>query len=888
MKRVIHFKGILALLFIFGATLFIQSQTTIDIPITNPGADAGDDAEQRISNGNVSLNSSDLELCTDGANDQYVGVRFQNVTIPAGATVTNAYIEFQADEANNNNVVIEIIGIDVDNAAQFNSNNSNISDRIDGTISSNTTANATWTFTNANAWSVGERGADTRTPSIISIVQEIVDRGGWSGGNSMAFVFSKSSGSGKRVAEDGDSNGQGAVLHVVYTTIPSNEIDITGNGNGIANGNTAISTTDDTDFGNTTTGVPISHTFTIQNTGSLPLNLTGGPLVAISGDTSFSVTSQPSASTIAASNSLTFIVQYNPTTTGLNTATISIDNDDSNENPYTFDVQGSNLNIASGGAWSYLDDGSDQGTAWYSTVFDYSSWATGNSMLGYGAITGGVLATTTSFIYTDAPTNSLKNITTYFRKSFTITAADVANSTLVMNAVRDDGMVVYIDGNQVWINNMPTIFDYTTNSSSTISGADESAWNTKKIVNPFSVPGTYEVGVEIHQRDGNSSDLSFDFEMYTNNDYVFVPPPAPDVDADNVADYIDSDDDNDGVPDIVEGCYTANFEGLNTVGGVSGPEEEISGTLNGTSLTMDDGNVINFSVTGTFNSITSYYAGEHGWAVRTKGNNTLGTLTFDFASDVTGLFFKLVDFDENETHTINAYDSTNTLIDLTTSNNVYHLGTYVTQTGNTFNDHFLGLASNNNGDVVASDAYGSVYFYFPTTAISKIDFIVDQPDGSTIRIAAMHFCGLDTDSDGVDDYYDSDSDNDGIPDLVEAGGTDIDGDGIIDVLTDTDIDGLADTYDSTPNVYFAEEVTTLADLDFDGDGFKNRIDLDSDNDGIVDLIEAGGTDIDGDAKLDSFVDSNSDGYHDSFDGASISHHVEGKHLTKALIQQTLP
>lgn len=860
-----HLKSfIFFLVLIF--SISITAQTTIDIPVTVGAADSGDDAEQRISNGNVNLNSSDLELCTDGTNDQLVGVRFQNVTIPSGATISTAYIEFQADEANNNNVVIDIVGIDVDNAAQFNSNNSNISDRIDGTISSNTTANSSWTFTSANAWSVGERGADTRTPSIITIVQEIVDRGGWSSGNSMAFVFSKASGSGKRVAEDGDSSGQGAVLHVVYNTVPANEIDITGLGSNIPNGSTAISTTDDTDFGNTTVGSPVSHTFTIQNTGTLPLNLIGGPLVSISGDPSFSITTQPSASTIAAGGSLTFVAQYNPSTTGINTATISIGNDDSNENPYTFDVQGSNLMLPANGLWSYLDDGSNQGTTWYGTAFDYSSWATGNAMLGYGTITGGTLATTVGYIYTDAPTNSLKNITTYFRKSFTITAADVANSTLVMNAVRDDGMVVYIDGNQVWIDNMPATFDYTTNSSGTISGANESAWNTKKIVNPFSVPGTYEIGVEIHQRDGNSSDLSFNFEMYTNNDYVFVPPPAPDVDVDGIADYIDSDDDSDGVPDIMEGCYTANFEGLNSTGGVSGPEEEISGTLDGTSLTMDDGNVINFTVTGTFNSITSYYAGEHGWAIRTKGNNTLGTLTFDFASDVTGLFFKLVDFDENETYTVNAYDSSNSLIDLTVSNNIYHLGTYITQVGNIFNDHYLGLAPNNNGDVVASDVDGSVYFYFPATAVSKIDFIVDQPDGSTIRIAAMHFCGLDTDGDGVHDYYDSDSDNDGIPDLVEAGGTDINGDGIIDVLTDTDIDGLADTYDSTPNVYFAEEVTTLPDYDFDGDGFPSRIDLDSDNDGIVDLLEAGGTDSNGDAKLDAFVDTDSDGLHDSFDG----------------------
>ena len=642
--------------------------------------------------------------------------------------------------------------------------------------------------------------------------------------------------------------------------LTTQEIDITGNGNSILNSSTAISTTDDTDFGNTTVGAPVSHTFTIQNTGVLPLNLTGSPLVSISGDPSFSITTQPSASTIAVGNNLTFIVQYNPSTTGINTATISIANDDSDENPYTFDVQGSNLMLPANGSWSYLDDGSDQGTAWYGVAFNYSGWATGNAELGYG---DGDEVT----VVNDGRTNDANSRTTYFRKSFVVTAADVANSTLVMNAIRDDGMVVYIDGIQQWSNGMPGVFNYATDASSTIAGADESTWITNAIVNPFLTPGTYEIGVEIHQVSGTSSDTSFNFEMYTNNDYVFVPPPAPDVDTDGVDDYIDSDDDNDGVPDIVEGCYTANLEGLNSTGNTSN-EEDITAIISGSTLTMDDGNVINFTTTGTFNQITSYFAGEHGWAIRTHGDNTLGTLELDFTSDITGLFFKLVDFDENETYTVDVYDDTNTLIDLTLSNNIYHLGSYITQTGNTFNDQYFGTNTNNNGDAVASDTYGSVYFYFPTTQVSRILFSIDQPDGSTIRIAAMHFCGLDTDSDGVDDYYDSDSDNDGIPDLVEAGGTDTDGDGIIDNLTDTDIDGLADTYDITPNVYFAEEVTTLADLDFDGDGFKNRIDLDSDNDGIVDIIEAGGIDTDGDAKLDAFVDGDSDGYHDSFDGVT--------------------
>ena len=132
----------------------------------------------------------------------------------------------------------------------------------------------------------------------------------------------------------------------------------------------------------------------------------------------------------------------------------------------------------------------------------------------------------------------------------------------------------------------------------------------------------------------------------------------------------------------------------------------------------------------------------------------------------------------------------------------------------------------------------------------------------------MHYCSLDTDSDGIGDFNDADSDNDGIPDLVEAGGVDIDGNGIVDNLLDSDGDGLVDLYDTTPFKYFSEEVTTIPNYDFDADSIVNRIDLDSDNDGIIDLIEAGDKDLDGNGMIDGFIDSDNDGYHDAYDGAS--------------------
>ena len=63
---------------------------------------------------------------------------------------------------------------------------------------------------------VGEAGADQRTPDLSSVIQEIVDRPGWSSGNSLVVIIT---GTGKRVAEsyNGDQNGA-PLLHVEYST----------------------------------------------------------------------------------------------------------------------------------------------------------------------------------------------------------------------------------------------------------------------------------------------------------------------------------------------------------------------------------------------------------------------------------------------------------------------------------------------------------------------------------------------------------------------------------------------------------------------------------------------------------------------------------------------
>ena len=176
-----------------------------DIRILNLSVSQGtDDAEER-SNGSMYLNSSDLELIYDGSN-QRVGMRFTGVSIPQGATVSKAYIEFQTDETNSGSTSLTFRGHDTDNAATFTSASNNISSR------GLTASSAAWH--NVPAWNtVGDKH---HSPDLSAIVQEIVDRGGWSTGNSMAFIVS---GSGERTAESYEGNHAGAPrLHVEFST----------------------------------------------------------------------------------------------------------------------------------------------------------------------------------------------------------------------------------------------------------------------------------------------------------------------------------------------------------------------------------------------------------------------------------------------------------------------------------------------------------------------------------------------------------------------------------------------------------------------------------------------------------------------------------------------
>ncbi|WP_207063343.1 PilC/PilY family type IV pilus protein [Motiliproteus sp. SC1-56] len=167
-----------------------------------------DDAEENVASGAVNRTSSDLELAhEDGRHEQIIGLRFQNVNIPQGATITSANIEFEIDSKRTGDVSFRIYGEDVDSASFFlDSQNGNISGR------SKTAASALW----ANVDDPGPNQS-LFTSDISAVVQEVVDRTGWAANNHMAFIIEHESGSGYREVEtvDGESDAA-AILHVTY------------------------------------------------------------------------------------------------------------------------------------------------------------------------------------------------------------------------------------------------------------------------------------------------------------------------------------------------------------------------------------------------------------------------------------------------------------------------------------------------------------------------------------------------------------------------------------------------------------------------------------------------------------------------------------------------
>ena len=161
--------------------------------------------------------------------------------------------------------------------------------------------------------------------------------------------------------------------------------------------------------------------------------------------------------------------------------------------------------IPRGATWRFLDDGSNQRTAWRNVDFDDTGWTRGGGHFGYGD--------GDESVYLNASRTDGSRIRTfYFRHSFEVEDTSAIRD-LTLRLLRDDGAAVYLNGIEVRRDNLATVASY----NSLASRADIENEFIDSIVDPnLLATGENVLAVEIHQSSDSSSDVSFEFELIAN------------------------------------------------------------------------------------------------------------------------------------------------------------------------------------------------------------------------------------------------------------------------------------------------------------------------------------------------------------------------------------
>ncbi|MBB6329873.1 secreted PhoX family phosphatase [Chryseobacterium sediminis] len=152
-------------------------------------------------------------------------------------------------------------------------------------------------------------------------------------------------------------------------------------------------------------------------------------------------------------------------------------------------------------SWSYKDNNQAQPAGWNAQTYDISTWAVGNGPLGYG----------------DPVTTTINSglTTAYFAKDFTVDLSTLSDN-MEFGVMRDDGIIVYLNGEEVVRDNMPAgAVTFNTFSSTIIDGTAESVYNLFTIPKSKFVNGVNRFSIELHNRSTTSSDLRIDAYLKT-------------------------------------------------------------------------------------------------------------------------------------------------------------------------------------------------------------------------------------------------------------------------------------------------------------------------------------------------------------------------------------
>jgi hypothetical protein len=163
--------------------------------------------------------------------------------------------------------------------------------------------------------------------------------------------------------------------------------------------------------------------------------------------------------------------------------------------------------IPRGAVWRYRQNGEDPGRDWTSLGYREpkdGSWKGGPAQLGYG---DGDEAT----VFDLNLEFGRRPITAYFRHSF---KAVTALTSLRLQVVRDDGAAVYLNGTEVFRNNLPPgTLTPATLAVSNLNPPNENAWVSVNLSPSLVAAGLNIAAAEVHQAAQNSPDLSFDLEL---------------------------------------------------------------------------------------------------------------------------------------------------------------------------------------------------------------------------------------------------------------------------------------------------------------------------------------------------------------------------------------
>lgn len=172
-------------------------------------------------------------------------------------------------------------------------------------------------------------------------------------------------------------------------------------------------------------------------------------------------------------------------------------------------VTNTELLVSGDAVWSYDESGNDLGTAWKDVVYPAGdSWLSGQGALGFETA---VLSEPIRTTLTDPSTNDPFIQTYYFRTSFEFDG-DLGNGDLFVNPIVDDGVILYLNGVEIYRENMPAgAVNYQTSALATVEPATYSG--LIPIDESLLVAGTNVLAAELHQRGVGSTDFVFGAQL---------------------------------------------------------------------------------------------------------------------------------------------------------------------------------------------------------------------------------------------------------------------------------------------------------------------------------------------------------------------------------------